>query len=209
MDEPRTFWRLCSSCKKQLPFEAVYYACSVSTCNQKRNFMSFCSVFCWQSHVPIMRHRDAWAEKKRAPTREQWQRERANESQTADRSAAPPPTGNTDFQSQSRSRPESSSQRGPHSHARAPEPSTVGTTFELNSKDLPVDILIVASKLKRYIRARSGMNTSDAVMGALSDIVRTLCDQAIRHAAEDERKTVMDRDFSIRRLSLELPARTR
>jgi histone H3/H4 len=39
------------------------------------------------------------------------------------------------------------------------------------------------------------MNTSESVTGVLSDHLRTLCDQAIAHAAEDGRKTVMDRDF--------------
>lgn len=57
------------------------------------------------------------------------------------------------------------------------------------------DILVVASKLKSYIRAKSGMNTSGAVMPALSSKVRSLCDQAIENAKRDGRKTVMDRDF--------------
>ena len=61
--------------------------------------------------------------------------------------------------------------------------------------DLPSDILIVASKLKKYIRARSGMNTSDGVMAVLSDHVRSICDQAIRNAGAAERKTVLDRDI--------------
>jgi histone H3/H4 len=39
------------------------------------------------------------------------------------------------------------------------------------------------------------MNTSDGVMDVLSDIVRELCDGAIRKAAQEGRKTVMDRDF--------------
>lgn len=57
------------------------------------------------------------------------------------------------------------------------------------------DILIVASKLKQYIRDQSGMNTSASVMDCLSDIVRKHCDQAIKRANMDNRKTVMDRDF--------------
>ena len=51
------------------------------------------------------------------------------------------------------------------------------------------------AELKKYIRARSGMNTSDSVMEALSDRVRALCNDAILRAREDGRKTVMDRDF--------------
>jgi len=62
-------------------------------------------------------------------------------------------------------------------------------------ESVPLDILIVASKLKAYIRARSGMNTSGDVMAVLSDRVRDLCNEAIRNAAMDERKTVLGRDI--------------
>jgi histone H3/H4 len=58
------------------------------------------------------------------------------------------------------------------------------------------EILIVASKLKNYIRNQSGMNTSGAVIEVLSSKVRDLCNQAIEKAKSDGRKTVMDRDFS-------------
>jgi histone H3/H4 len=57
------------------------------------------------------------------------------------------------------------------------------------------EVLVVASKLKNYIRTKSGMNTSAAVMGALSNRIRQLCDQAIENAKREGRKTVMDRDF--------------
>jgi histone H3/H4 len=57
------------------------------------------------------------------------------------------------------------------------------------------EVLVVASKLKNYIREKSGMNTSAAVMEAISNKVRHLCDQAIESAKSEGRKTVMDRDF--------------
>jgi histone H3/H4 len=60
---------------------------------------------------------------------------------------------------------------------------------------VPNDVLIVASKLKNYIRAKSGMNTSGSVIEKLSEIVRRECDKAIEAAKQDGRKTVMDRDF--------------
>jgi histone H3/H4 len=59
------------------------------------------------------------------------------------------------------------------------------------------EILVVASKIKNYIRTNSGMNTSSAVMDALSRKIRKMCDQAIEHAKQDGRKTVMDRDFPV------------
>lgn len=61
--------------------------------------------------------------------------------------------------------------------------------------DLPRDVLVVASKLKDYIRARSGMNTSANVLERLSDMIRLQCDRAIERAFGDDRKTVLDRDF--------------
>ena len=57
------------------------------------------------------------------------------------------------------------------------------------------EILVVASKLKKYIKAESGLNTSANVMEALSEKIRVLCHQAIENARSDGRKTVMDRDF--------------
>lgn len=57
------------------------------------------------------------------------------------------------------------------------------------------EVLIVASKLKNYIRGASGMNTSGAVVEILSEKVRQMCDRAIEAAKSDGRKTVMDRDF--------------
>jgi hypothetical protein len=57
------------------------------------------------------------------------------------------------------------------------------------------EVLVVASKLKNYIREKAGMNTSAAVMEALSNKLRQLCDLAIENAKREGRKTVMDRDF--------------
>ena len=59
----------------------------------------------------------------------------------------------------------------------------------------PREILIVASRLKDYIRAQSGFNTSDKALGPLSDIVRRVADEAIRHARSEGRQTVLDRDI--------------
>jgi hypothetical protein len=60
-------FRVCSICRKPIAFGALYYACSVSTCNRPRTGLIFCTVECWESHLPTARHRDAWAEERRAP----------------------------------------------------------------------------------------------------------------------------------------------
>ena len=77
MSDESTSWHHCSICKKPLAFEESYFVCSVSTCRRRRNPLYFCSLSCWEAHLPMMRHRDAWAEQERAPTRAQWEAERA------------------------------------------------------------------------------------------------------------------------------------
>jgi len=60
----------------------------------------------------------------------------------------------------------------------------------------PDEVLVIASRLKSYVRARSGgFNTSDRVLEPLSDLVRKLCDEAIENARRDGRMTVLDRDL--------------
>lgn len=56
-------------------------------------------------------------------------------------------------------------------------------------------VLVVASKVKAYIKEKSGMNTSSTVMEALTRVVERECEKAIERAKNDKRKTVMDRDF--------------
>ena len=65
----------------------------------------------------------------------------------------------------------------------------------LSDDGIPKEVLVVVSKLKGYIKARSGMSTSDGVVEVLSNHLRQLCDRAISNAASTGRKTVMDRDF--------------
>lgn len=164
-----TFWRRCSTCKREIAFESAIWKCSVSTCNRKGSSFVFCSVDCWQSHVPTMRHREAWAEEERSPGREAWKVESA---------AAVP---------DSPERETLAKETADAARAVGSVPSSV--------TEIPREILIVTSKLKKYVKARSGLNTSDAVMSTLSDRVRRLCDDAIERAREEGRKTLMDRDF--------------
>ncbi|NGX38003.1 MAG: hypothetical protein K1000chlam2_01172 [Chlamydiae bacterium] len=57
------------------------------------------------------------------------------------------------------------------------------------------DTLVVASKVKAYIKKQSQMSTSASAMAALTKIVEEECHKAIENARRDGRKTVMDRDF--------------
>lgn len=151
-----TPWRRCSACKKPIALGAVYWTCNVSTCNQKRTGLVFCTLSCWEVHLPGANHREAWAVERRAPN-------------TPEPGAAPAPES-----------------RGPRRivvspSAKKPDPA-------------PLEVLIVASRLKDYVRARSGYNTSDRVLEPLSDVVRRVVDQAIENARREGRMTVLDRD---------------
>ena len=58
------------------------------------------------------------------------------------------------------------------------------------------DVLVVASKLKKYIKERGDMSCSADVLEAVSDIIRLQANDAIDRARADGRKTVKARDFS-------------
>lgn len=148
----QNFWRKCSSCKASVNFGSPYYTCSVSTCNGQRTGYIFCSVPCFERHLPGARHRDAAAIEMMAPS--------------------------------------------PH---RPPQRTIVATRDADRSPQRgssPQEILVIASRLKDYIQARSSFNTSSSVMERLSDHLRMVCDRAIDNARADGRKTVMDRDFN-------------
>lgn len=177
-------WLKCTECKDDIPYGGRHYVCSVSTCKRSKMRLVFCSPTCWDSHLSVVRHRDAWAEEAIAPTKDAWQRELAEQQATA---SAPPPAAAA----------------SPPPTAASPVRRVVGdasptTAARLEGVQLSEvtdkDILIVVSKMKKYIRDRSGMNCSDAVAEVLSEHVRMLCDESIRAAARDERKTVLDRD---------------
>jgi histone H3/H4 len=70
MDIKKDHWRICSTCKKPIDYASAYYTCSVSTCNQLRTGLVFCSVSCFDRHLPGARHRDASAVEEIAPSQE-------------------------------------------------------------------------------------------------------------------------------------------
>lgn len=57
------------------------------------------------------------------------------------------------------------------------------------------EVIVVASKVKSYIKSRGEMKTSANVLQTLSDRIRSLCDEAMDSARSDGRKTVLDRDI--------------
>src|SRR5437868_13699834 len=70
-------WLKCSACKNPISHGGTHWVCRVSTCNRNRTGLVFCTVSCWDSHVAILRHRDAWAVEAKAPSKEAWAKELA------------------------------------------------------------------------------------------------------------------------------------
>lgn len=145
-----TYWRKCGTCKKEIKYSSVYQACSVSSCNKT----AFCSVDCWDMHVPVMNHKNAWAEEERSPAKPAEQNEHQVRRVIVQQpmSAAP-------------------------------------------SSSMDQEILIVASKLKQYVKDKHDLSTSANVMDALTREVKRLTDRASEKAKAEGRKTLMDRDF--------------
>ena len=59
------------------------------------------------------------------------------------------------------------------------------------------DVLVVTSKVKKYIKEKSEMNTSAETVDVLSKAIERLCQKGIESAKADGRKTVMARDIII------------
>lgn len=155
----------------------MYYRCSVSTCNQKRTGLAFCSVQCWDAHLPFANHKSAGAIEERAPAQPDGTTVGPLATPTSSAPAAapnPPPQ---------RKIVRIGAPGGSHAHAI--------------SSARPQEILVVQSKIRDYIAEKSGFNTSTSAYDWLSMAVTILCDQAIEEARADGRKTVMDRDFKL------------
>ena len=168
-----TFWRKCSLCKKEIPFGAKYFACSVSTCKHPRTGFQFCSVECWDGHLGIVHHREAWAEEAIAPAR-------ADDADQPVLERRPPIKMMIEKKIMEPKATEGRLEAG--ISAPAQPAGELGT-------------LVVVTRIKQLIRDRSGFNTSQDCIDALSGHVVELCMKGIESARADRRKTVMSRDI--------------
>jgi hypothetical protein len=184
-DDDAATWKRCSTCRGPIDFGTTYYVCSVSTCNRKRVTYRFCTVECWEEHLPLMRHREAWAVEETAPTKEAW------EAQTG-QAPAPRRKPTTEVAALESPAPAKREPGGPRRRIR------VGSAPRMVAPE-PGEILVVVSRFKNHVRERFGMNTSDAVMDVLSSHLRSICHRAVENARADGRKTLMDRDFEFLR----------
>ncbi len=132
--------------------------------------MNFCSVACWDTHRALMRHRgDAGAVEMIAPTGEEAGREER--------------VGQTGRMSEWAG--------GRRKWATLKRDAASRRSSEIDDGE----ILVVASKVKTYIRQLSGMNTSTSTMRELTKCIMRLCRRGIENARREGRKTIMDRDI--------------
>ena len=75
MNQTQNFWRKCSTCKKEIALNSKYYECNVSTCTGQRTGYVFCSIPCWEVHLPGAKHRNAGAVEKKSPFKMEQQEE--------------------------------------------------------------------------------------------------------------------------------------
>lgn len=59
------------------------------------------------------------------------------------------------------------------------------------------EVLVVTSKVKKFIKEAGGCNTSAETVEVLSDAVKALCQKGVDQAKKDGRKTVMARDITV------------
>lgn len=59
------------------------------------------------------------------------------------------------------------------------------------------EVLVVTSKVKKFIKENGGCNTSSETIDVLSNAVKILCQKGVDQAKKDGRKTVMARDISV------------
>lgn len=59
------------------------------------------------------------------------------------------------------------------------------------------DVLVVTSKVKKFIKEAGGFNTSSETIEVLSKAVEQLCRRGVEGAKADGRKTVMARDIVV------------
>lgn len=176
----QTFWRRCSNCKKEIPLNAKYWMCSVTSCSKARAPVQFCSPDCWAVHNEVENHKSAWAVEHLAP--------KTHDAET--RESKPPAPAKEAKPSTPSTPPSAASTSKPAASAPSAGPSAAARVDG-------GEVLIVVSRLKEFIREKSnGMSTSDQVVGPLSDKVRKMADGAITSARTNNRKTVLDRDLA-------------
>lgn len=60
-----------------------------------------------------------------------------------------------------------------------------------------MEMLIVISKVKKYIKETAGMSTSSSFFSPLNEDIYKSLDQALTHVEKSARKTVMGKDFNL------------
>lgn len=72
----------------------------------------------------------------------------------------------------------------------------MGKDFNFYKDDPQITtVLVVASKIKRYVKEKAQLNCSAQVMEQLTVRIHRICQDAVKNTMQDKRKTVLGRDF--------------
>jgi hypothetical protein len=184
MELNQNYWKRCSSCKKEIPFSAMYYVCSVSTCKHPRKGFTFCSVPCWDSHLGDANHRESWAEEQRSPSQKVFLQEQDHAKEILNRQPQRKIVDNKIDQVKS------------SYSAGIQTINDLRTDSDYNklAKNIKTETLVVVSKVKQLILEQSGFKTSQCCIDALTIKVVEESLKAIENAKKAGRLTVMGRD---------------
>lgn len=166
-------WKKCNTCKKEILLRSQYYRCSVSTCRSKHTGFVFCSVSCWDAHIGFYNHRNAYAEEEMAPA--------SLETALSQEPAA--------------LLPEQSSKKEDVVTEENDNKKTIVFRAPTTADQVEVETLVVVSKVKKLVQERSGMNSSQCFVDALTRKVVEQTLKGIERAKVAGRKTVMGRDL--------------
>ncbi len=79
---------------------------------------------------------------------------------------------------------------------KAGRKTVMGRDFSIYVENPNVaESLVVASKIKKYVKENEGLSTSSQAFDQLTVRVQKACLKAIENAQNSKRKTVMDKDF--------------
>lgn len=165
-------WKKCNTCKKDILLRSQYYRCSVSTCRTKLTGFAFCSVSCWDAHIGFYNHRNAYAEEETAPA--------------ALEMALPQPVAVSQAQSVTKEAVVTEENENK---------KTIVFRAPTAADQVEVETLVVVSKVKKLVQERSGMNSSQCFIDALTRKVVEQTLKGIERAKVAGRKTVMGRDL--------------
>ena len=167
------FFKQCNTCKGDIDFGDEYFICSVSTCQRKATNFAFCSAECWDAHVPLFRHRDAWAEQKQAPTS----------------APKPPPAPEKTI-----AIPKHNEATLPRTTGEAPRDDSLPPLELQDRAGIPQDILVVASLVQQEANVQDFTKVAQVIYNRLHEHRKLEFDSTVNYPLDRREVATSDAD---------------